>query len=102
MRKAITPISNPFGPAAHFFECDDHRVVDGNVSSQVAYYSEQQVFISTKRVLLTGPQYSAWTEANVGNDDLQYLFDCHATNEGVTVLPDPEPEQPPAEDVPEQ
>jgi hypothetical protein len=89
MRIKILSIAGLLNEEATHFSCDNHRVVDHNIVSTVAYWTDSGRRLAEKDMPLSDEQYSAWCELGEDDSDDPYFTQCHMTTLGLEAAPLP-------------
>lgn len=98
MRIHIEPVPGLLGETANYFSCDNHRVVDGNIVSTLAFWNDGGRKLAERDATLSPEQYTAWCQLSEQDEDGPYFLAAHMETLGLTAMP-PAPYNP---DTPEQ
>lgn len=105
MRVKIIPKLSLSGEFATSFECNNHRIVSGNIASEISFFSGSGKLLQRENVVLDGAKYLEWADTPAASDDDRFLTQAHAEKfelEEAPPPPPPEPVEPPEPPTPEE
>lgn len=105
MRVKIIPKLSLSGEFATSFECNNHRIVSGNVASEISFFSDSGKLLQRENVVLDGAKYLEWADTPAASNDDLFLTIAHAEKfelEEAPPPPPPGPVEPPEPPTPEE
>ena len=90
--------------AAHYFSCDNARVVNRNIVCSIAFWAASGRKLDEQDATLTEEQYAAWCDTDADSDDIKSFTEAHCERLGLVIVPPPPPMPyvPPVPPTPEE
>jgi hypothetical protein len=101
MRVNIVPKQGLLAEATAF-SCTNHRVVNHNIVSEIAYWSETGALLGKQDALLSDADYDTWCGMGPDDPDDPYFTECHMRYQNCmpAPVPPPTPDEPEVEPAP--